>query len=101
MNNAALLEKHAPCMHAGVIGCEGYANTTNIICLTANDDNNFLEEGIVQGTLLFVDADSTYEKGKLNVFRYKRKQNPQYKLSRSKVPKSAFVGTVIMAVNQY
>ena len=24
MNKAHLLEKHTPCMHAGVIGCSGY-----------------------------------------------------------------------------
>ena len=101
MNTAVLLEKHGPCMQAGIVGCEGYANTTNIICLTANDDNNFLEEGSVKGTLLFVDADSAYEKGKLNVFRYKRERTPQYKLSRTRVPKGSFVGTVFMAVNQY
>lgn len=101
MKTAHLFEKHTPCMHAGVIGCSGYSEKNNIICLTASDDNNFLQEGIVQGTLLFVDADSTYEKGKLNVFRYKRERSPQYKLSRTKVPKGSFVGTVFMAVNQY
>lgn len=101
MNTSHLLDKHTPCMQAGVIGCGGYIEKNNVICLTASDDNNFLQEGIIQGTLLFVDADSTYEKGKLNVFRYKRERTPQYKLSRTKVPKGLFVGTVFMAVNQY
>lgn len=101
MNTSASLEKHSPCYHAGIIGCDGYANAQNIICMTANDDNNFLQDGIVQGTLLFIDTDGTYEKGKLNVFRYKRDRSPQYKLSRTKIPKGIFVGTVLMAVNQF
>lgn len=101
MNTAALLEKHTPGKQFDIIGCSGYSNMNNIVCLTASADNNFIEEGIVQGTLLFVDKDSTYEKGKLNVFRYKRDRSPQYKLSRTKIPKGSFIGTVFMAVNQY
>lgn len=101
MSNTALLEQHTPCRQAGLIGCGGYAKTNNIICLTASNDNNYISDGIVQGTLLFVDTDGAYEKGKLNVFQYKRERNPQYKLSRTKVPKGTFIGTVFMAVNQY
>ena len=101
MNTAALLEKHTPGKQFDIIGCSGYSNMNNIVCLTASADNNFIEEGIVQGTLLFVDKDSTYEKGKLNVFRYKRDRSPQYKLSRTKIPNGSFIGTVFMAVNQY
>ena len=81
--------------------CNGYQNTDKVICMTATGDNNFLNEGIVEGTLLFVDTNGEYQKGQLNVFKYKAERTPQYKLSRRRVPQAAFVGKVLMAVNQY
>lgn len=74
---------------------------TKVICMTATGDNNFLNEGIVEGTLLFIDTNGEYQKGQLNVFKYKAERTPQYKLFRRRVPQAAFVGKVLMAVNQY
>jgi len=92
---------HIPCGYLGVLGCNGYQNTDKVICMTATGDNNFLNEGIVEGTLLFIDTNGEYQKGQLNVFKYKAERTPQYKLSRRRVPQAAFVGKVLMAVNQY
>lgn len=101
MNNSVYEGAHAPCGYLGVLGCGGYKNTDQIICLTATGDNNFLSDGIVEGTLLFIDTNSAYQKGQLNVFRYKSERTPQYKLSRKKIPHAAFIGKVLMAINQY
>lgn len=85
----------------GILGCNGYEKTDSIICLTANGDNNFLNEGIVEGSILFIETRSKFQEGLLNVFKYKSDNSPQYKLSRNKVAGAAFVGKVLMAVNQY
>ena len=84
-----------------MLGCNGYEQIDNIICLTANGDNNFLNEGIVEGSLLFIDTNSKYQEGLLNVFKFKANISPQYKLSRNKVAGATFVGKVLMAINQY
>lgn len=99
--NKDLLEKHIPYRHYGILGCDGYDNVDTVICMTASADNNFRQEGIVEGSLLFIDTAGAYEKGRLNVFRYHTERSPQYKLSRRKIPKGTFVGKVVMAVNQY
>lgn len=51
---------HIPCGYLGVLGCNGYQNTDKVICMTATGDNNFLNEGIVEGTLLFIDTNGEY-----------------------------------------
>lgn len=101
MNSIVLSDKHAPCGYMGILGCNGYEKTDNIICLTANGDNNFLAEGIVEGSILFIDTSGKFQEGLLNVFKHKSNISPRYKLSRSKVAGATFVGKVLMAVNQY
>ena len=101
MNSIVLSDKHAPCGYRGILGCDGYDKADKIICLTANGDNNFLNEGIVEGSLLFIDTSSKYKEGLLNVFKFKANISPQYKLSRNKVAGATFVGKVLMAINQY
>lgn len=101
MNSIVLSDKHVPCGYMGILGCNGYEKTDNIICLTANGDNNFLNEGIVEGSLLFVDTGAKFKKEQLNVFRYEADISPQYKLSKTKIAGASFIGKVLMAVNQY
>ena len=96
-----MIETHAPYGYAGILGCGGYTNTDKVICMTATGDKNFVDEGIIEGSLLFVDTAGEYQKGLLNVFKYKSNRNPQYKLSRKKIPQASYVGKVLMAVNQY
>ena len=101
MSNIILSDKHIPCGYMGILGCNGYEVSDKIICLTANGDDNFLNEGIVEGSILFVDTNGKYEEGLLNVFKYKSNISPQYKLSRNKVAGALFVGKVLMAINQF
>ncbi len=101
MNSIVLSDTHIPCGYMGMLGCNGYEQIDNIICLTANGDNNFLNEGIVEGSLLFIDTNSKYQEGLLNVFKFNANISPQYKLSRNKVAGATFVGKVLMAINQY
>ena len=101
MDQVVSMQSHAPVGYMDVLGCEGYQNAANIICMTASGDNHFLSDGIVEGSVLFIDPDSEYQKGNLNVYQYRTKREPQYKLSRKKVPWATFVGKVVMAVNQY
>lgn len=101
MNSIVLSDKHAPCGYMGILGCNGYENADKIICLTANGDNNFLNEGIVEGSLLFVDTSGKFQEGLLNVFKYKANISPRYKLSRNKIAGASFVGKVLMAINQF
>ena len=101
MNSIVLSDKHVPCGYMGILGCNGYEKADKIICLTANGDNNFLNEGIVEGSILFIETSSKFQEGLLNVFKYKANISPQYKLSRNKVAGATFVGKVLMAINQY
>ncbi len=101
MNGITNPQTHSPCGYSGILGCDGYSNTSNIICLVANGDNNFLNEGIVKGTILFIDRNNHFQEGLLNVFCFKEQCEPNYKLSRSKVAKATYIGKVIMAINQY
>ena len=101
MNTSVCSGNHIPCSYLGILGCGVYKNTEQIICMTATGDNNFLTDGIVEGTLLFIDTSSEFKSGLLNVFKYNSYRSPQYKLSKRKVPKADYIGKVLMAVTQY
>ena len=100
MNSIVPREQLTPCGYMDILGCNGY-DTKNVVCVTANGDNNFLNEGIVEGTLLFVDTSEEYKAGQLNVFKFKEEVTPQLKLSRTKLSGTTYFGKVMMAVNQY
>ena len=101
MQNQELLQNHQPCKMKDVIGCDGYTNTNNVVCMTANGENNFIDEGIVKNSLLFIDTSESFIAGMLNVFKLQPDCSPQYKLSKDKVPNASYFGKVIMAINQY
>lgn len=100
MSNVSYSEFHAPYRYMGILGCSGYDPNSKIICLTANGGNHYLKEGIVEGSLLFVDTGEAFRRGALNVFQV-HADEPKYKLARNKPRNSTYVGTVLMAVNQY
>ena len=101
MNSIAQSDNHVPCGYMGMLGCNGYEQIDGIICLIANGDNNFLNEGIVEGSILFVDTGAEFQEGLLNVFKFRKDCSPRYKLSRNRIAGAAFVGKVLMAINQY
>lgn len=100
MNSIVSIEKITPCGYKDILGCNGY-DLKNIICVTANGDDNFLNEGIVEGSILFVDTGIKYKQGQLNVFKFKEETSPQFKLSRTKLTGTAYVGKVLITINQY
>ena len=100
MNTLCEKTEHNPCCYNGIVGCSSYTNTESIVCFIANGDNNFLNEGIVEKSILFVDTRGTFEDGKLNVFEQKN-QTPKFKVSRSRLPEGNFIGRVVMCANQY
>lgn len=101
MNKDVFINKHEPCAYRGIIGCNGYTNTSNMVCMTANGDNNFVDEGIVENSILFIDTNVEFVEGMLNVFKFPTDCSPQYKLSKKYILNAEFFGKVIMAVNQY
>ena len=92
---------HAPMECMGILGCGGYSNAGNVVCMVASAHNNFISDGIVEGSLVFIDTDCECLRGNLNVYRYQNGRTTQYKLSRKDVLQATFVGKVIMAVNQF
>lgn len=101
MVDTNITPKHVPYGYAGILGCGGYTNTDKVICMTVTSDGKFANEGIVEGSLLFIDISEEFQPGLLNVFKYKAQRTPQYKLSRKKIPHASYIGKVLMAVNQY
>ena len=53
MNSITFSDKHPPCGYLGILGCNGYEKSESVVCLTANGDNNFLNEGIVEGSMTY------------------------------------------------
>ena len=90
MNSIVLSDKHAPCGYMGILGCNGYEKTDSIICLTANGDNNFLNEGIVEGSILFIETRSKFQEGLLNVFKYKSDNSPPIQTFKKQSRRSCF-----------
>ena len=93
--NTVLFEKHCPSYNNGTLGCDGFTNTDSIFCLAANGDNNFLNFGIIENSILFVDKSKSFFDGGLNVYQL---QDGTFKLSRTELNEE-YKGRIIMATN--
>ena len=100
MNTIGVIVMHGSCCVIGIVGCDRHGSTGSIICLIANNDNNFLNEGIVEKSIIFLDTKGKYEPGKLNVFE-REHEITKFKISRTQLPEAKFVGRIIMTANQY
>ena len=100
MNTLIRSESHRPCCSDGVLGLSGYTGVESIICFTANGDNNFLNEGIVETSVLFVDTAKECREGLLNVYRRANAETP-FKVSRTPIDGAEYFGRIILTVNPY
>lgn len=99
MNRVVISEIHKPSMKEGIIGCGGYTKKPDrLYCLIVNGDGLYLNDGIVNGSIVYVDADAPYEIDKLNVFV---NDVGQYELSVDRRCDDRYLGRVIMAINKY
>lgn len=95
--NTTLLEKHSPCITGSILGCEGFEYKNSIFSIMIDGENNFINFGIVEDTIMFVDSDKKFADGEINVYCL---NDGTYTLSRSKMS-ADFKGRVIMSVNIY
>ena len=93
--NTVLIEKHSPSFNNGILGCDGLSDTDSIFCLAVNGDNNFLNFGIIENSILFADKSKLFLDGGLNVYQL---QDGTFKLSRNEL-KEEYKGRIIMAAN--
>ena len=101
MSQSICVNEHAPVGYMDVLGCGGYQNTDKVICMIASAHNNFVNDGIVEGTLIFIDTSCERQRGNLNVYQYQHGAQTRYKLSRKDLPHAAFIGKAVMAINQF
>lgn len=90
-------DTHPPQKIRSLLGCSGYS-TESIVCLIANGDNNFMDYGIVENSLLFVDINKPFRKNSLNVYKG---MDEGYELSKDRTENKEYIGRVIMVTNQY
>ena len=90
-------EKHPPRIYKDILGCSGYYQKS-LICFFANGDNNFVDDGIVENSLLFIDTEKSFDEKKINVFQL---SDHRLKLSKKTINSSKYIGRVISVINQY
>ena len=100
MNTLIRSQHHRPRINNDVIGLDGYANTDSVVCLIANEDNNFLNEGIVENSILFVDTAKEYREGSLSIYQLTNADTP-FMLSRTPVGGAEYFGRIILTINPY
>lgn len=101
LNSVCCTDIHPPKMIRDVIGIGGYDRDkrSTVVCMHANDDNNFLNEGIVRNSVVFVDTSADFTAGALNVF--KTGGEVPFKLSKTEISGAEYVGKIFLTVNQY
>ena len=82
-----------------IIGMSGYYSKS-AFALVANDDDNYLNHGIAKNSLVVVDPELPYKKGKLCVF-YNPEKKPQMRLSKKKLSGCPYCGRVILSINSF
>ena len=67
------------------------------IALIADGGNHFLQDGIIEGTTIFVDLEAEYENDKLCCFVSEQRE---FKLHRSKPAGYEYAGRVVVTCNK-
>lgn len=95
-------KKHPLVIADGIIGSSGYRDG-DYFCVFANGDGNFIDYGIVEGSLVVVDRNLCFQENGLNVFDLAEDATdpPLLKISKSAIEGYPCIGRVFMAVNQY
>ena len=101
MNKPGWDQGHIPMGYMDVLGCGGYTNTDKIICMIASAHNNFISDGIVEGSIIFIDTEVECHRGNLNVYQCRQGAKTHYKLSRKEPLNAAYIGKVVMAINRF
>jgi len=93
---------HQPVSEKDVLGFDGY-NIQDVFCVRANGDGNFLEYGIAENSILFVDKSMPFQDGKLSLFLTgsSETQKEPYKVSNKKIKGAEHLGRIVMSVNQF
>lgn len=95
-------EQHPLVFSHGVLGFQSFPGT-DLFCVPANGDNNFLSYGIVENTLLIVDRKKLFWETALNIFQTAQMSHgaAQLKLSSVWLADASYVGRVILSANLY
>ena len=95
-------EQHPLVFLHGVLGFQGYPET-DLFCVPANGNNNFLSYGIVENSLLIVSRKEPFAPTALNVFQISQASHgkAQLKLSPVWLADASYVGCVILSANLY
>lgn len=74
----------------------------NLICLIANDDNNFVNQGIYAGMHLIFDCEKEEKEGSLSCYyNSSLKHSPKYKLSTMPLDGYKYVGRLVLAIRNF
>lgn len=74
----------------------------NIVALKADGGSHFLESGIVEGTIIYLDLDTKPKKGCLVCYmRTYKKDDSLYKLSLHPIDSYRYIGHVILTMKYY
>ena len=90
---------HELTFHKDIIGVSGY-DSKEAFALVANGDDNYLDHGIAKNSLVVIDPELPYKKGKLSVF-YAADMKPQLRLSKKKLPGCPYCGRVLLSINSF
>lgn len=91
-----MIYKFEPALHSKVIGVKGmFEEPESVFCLVADTGDKFLNKGIVNDSLVFVDSNLPCSENKLNVYCL---PGGYYRLSEKDDPDAFYAGRVIMSV---
>ena len=103
MSRVVLSEKHLPCIQKDVLGCNGHIGKDDYFCLIAtkedgSDGTRYINDGIVENSILYVNKKVPFENDRLNVFI---DPDGNFELSTKRKTDKTYFGRVIMTINQY
>lgn len=103
MSRVVLSERHSPYIQKDVLGCNGFNRKDDYFCLIAtkedgSDGTRYINDGIVENSILYVNKKVPFENDRLNVFI---DPDGNFELSTKRKTDKTYFGRVIMTINQY
>ena len=94
-----MIYKFEPATNSGVLGIRGYLDEPeSVFCLVAATGEKFLNKGIIDDSLIFVDSNLPCSENELNVYCV---PGGYFRLSEKDEPDAFYAGRVVMTVTVY
>lgn len=101
-NVEEIIKKYVPINYKGLTGITGLNLSQDVVCAIANETEGILPYDIANGSILYIDKKSKYEKGDYVIIKENREKRDGYRITRALSSKDKdVIGRLMLSIKVY